>query len=706
MTNTHHDMDGDLLPIFLEEAREQIDSLDQGLVRLEREPGNVELIQGIFRAAHTLKGSSAAMGLTQMAELTHAMEDVLDRIRGGTLGVNTTVVDALLQGLDLLRTLEQAVEDGSMESCDDAGFARTVDSLHAAREGRTPGMTPAGDVVLETPGSAGNTAPLGVIPETQVALLVNFTSDCGMPGIRAFMIVNALDRFASVVRMIPSQDEIDQGKIAERLLLVVESDALEDDIINAVMGVGEVCWMRSGRGMEAAGLYLHMEYRDDNDTCMLGAPVDSSPAKPASMAALHEVATPSAATSGAHAPQQQTIRVSVETLDSIMNLVGELVLDRTRVMQLKEELRERYPNDNKLGELDSVSQHLESIVGELHEQIFQTRLLPVSQLFNRFPRMVRDLTHNLGKSVDFILEGESERVDRTVIERLVDPLTHILRNSVDHGMETPEVREARGKPHTGRVVLSARRQEDNVLIAVQDDGPGIDADRLRAKALERGLITPAQAENMTRQDIFGLIFVSGFSTAAVVSDVSGRGVGMDVVKRNVEGLGGSIVVDSELGQGTTVTLKIPLTLAIVRALIVRVGEVAMALPLSQVEETLSLDRQLVHLVRDGALISWRDQVVPLVPLHGAFPGCGEHAESDTYNVVAVRSEGRILCLAVDAIIGHQEIVVKPLGAFLGEVPGMAGATILGNGRVALIVDLASLSARGLLAQAAESLRAA
>ncbi|MHB9130777.1 MAG: chemotaxis protein CheA [Armatimonadota bacterium] len=670
--------DSELFNVFLEEAREQIDVLDRGLVRLEREQDNTELIQGIFRAAHTLKGSSATMGLRQMANLTHAMEDVLDKVREHALTVTADVGDMLLQGLDLLRGMQHAVEEGRGETLTgNEPIPIAVELRALATNGGKP--TEAKE--------AEQGVSLQALPTEQVALLVNFAEDCQMPGIRAFLVLRQLEQLGTLCFCSPSREEIDQNAISNRLLLTVETECSEEQLRQAAMQVAEVEWVRVARGTAAAGMRIDMPSREE---LTQEEQIDGSVGE--------RRTTQTQPTNGIQ--PQQSVRVSVETLDRIMNLVGELVLDRTRVAQLKEELPEEQRNEDFIHDLDTVSQHLGTIVEELHEQVMRARMLPVSQLFSRFPRMVRDISRKLGKEVEFQVDGEDELLDRSVIEKLVDPLTHLLRNAVDHGLESPDEREDIGKPRCGTIQLTARRREEHVLIEVSDDGPGLDANRLKEKAVAAGVISAAQAQAMNEQEAYSLIFASGFSTAKQVTDVSGRGVGMDVVKKNIDSVNGSIQIDSQYGFGTTMTLKIPLTLAIIRALIVRVGQVYMAVPITMVEETIVTQRRQVHSIRGRGVVRWRDIVVPVIRLCEALPGCGISSQRDALQLVAVRYESRVACLAVDDIVGHQEIVVKPLGSFLGEIPGLAGATILGSGRVALILDISKLFDSGLLQQAA------
>jgi len=685
--------DGELYAIFLEEAREQIENLDQGLVNLEREPHNHELIHGIFRAAHTLKGSSGAMGLRQMANLTHAMEDVLDCIREGKLTVTTTIADHLLQGLDLLRAMEKDLEEGRGDRLSGEEVPPIADTLRAIAHGQFAAAPPPAAPATVKPkkarkGAAAATEPvptaaapspaaspaLIALPDTQVGILVNFAEDCQMPSIRAMMVLRQLATMGQVITVTPTEAEIDRGLIGHRLLITLQTDSTEEVLRQQIRKVAEVEWARVARSVGAAGMHLDMPARED----------------------LRKEDNPDDKRVGGAIQTQQTVRVNVDVLDRIMNLVGELVLDRTRVAQLKNELPEQHQNEDFIRDLDAVSQHLGSIVEELHEQIMLARMLPVSQLFNRFPRMVRDISRQLNKEVNFIIEGENEFLDRSIIEKLVDPLTHILRNAVDHGLESPAERTAMEKNPCGIVRLSAQRKEEHISIEVSDDGPGINVERLKEKAIATGLLNQERALTMTDQDAYSLIFASGLSTAKQVSDVSGRGVGMDVVKRNIDAINGSIGIESTPGIGTKMTIKIPLTLAIVRALIVRVGQVSMAIPLSHIEESLESSGTQLHSVRGYSVLQWRNTVVPIIHLADALPGCGEGQSRE--QLVIVRYENRVVGLAVDEIIGHQEIVVKPLGNYLGEVPGLAGATILGNGRVALILDIGKLFESGFLQQ--------
>jgi two-component system chemotaxis sensor kinase CheA len=497
-----------------------------------------------------------------------------------------------------------------------------------------------------------------------------------MPSIRAYMAIREMEKLGEIQKTVPAREQIDAGVVGHRLLMAVTSECPEEIIRQKLTSISEIEWVRIAHGKAGSSFTLDMPARHKKDQ-------------------QEEVAESNQVGVGV-VQQQQTVRVNVDILDNIMNLVGELVLSRTRMVQIKDDLGEAHPTDERLLDLDIVTQQLGSVVSELHAQVLQARMLPVSSLFNRYPRMIRDICRTMNKEVDFQITGENELLDRSVIEKLVDPLTHLLRNAVDHGMEMPDEREAMGKPRTGVVKLSAQRQEESVLIHISDDGPGINAEKLKEKAIAAGIVSQERAATMSQNETFSLIFASGLSTAKAVSDVSGRGVGMDVVKRNIDAINGIVMVESDQGIGTNMTLKIPLTLAILRALVVKVGQTYMAVPLSTIEETLNIKKDAVNTIRGMAMMRWREHVVPVIHLIEIMPGCGKPDELSSYPMIVVRHSDKIAALCVDGIVGHQEIVVKPLGAFVGEIPGVGGSTILGNGKVALIVDIGSLFESGLL----------
>jgi two-component system chemotaxis sensor kinase CheA len=383
----------------------------------------------------------------------------------------------------------------------------------------------------------------------------------------------------------------------------------------------------------------------------------------------------------------QTIRVDVEHLDSIMNLVGELVIDHTRIVQVGNLLRDRYSSDETIDDLERISNHFSRIIGELQESVMKTRMLPVERLFNRFPRMVRDLARTLNKEVNLLLEGKETELDRTVIEEISDPLIHLIRNAIDHGIEEVKVRKKLGKSLKGTIKIRASHQENQVVLTIEDDGAGINAEKVKESAIRKQLITAQDAEMMSEQELIQLIFLPGFSTAASVSDISGRGVGMDIVRNHIEKLNGLIDVDTRLGEGTKFTIKLPLTLAILRGLLIKLQETTYALPMNSVIEIVRISRKEIHSVKGQAVVKIREKILPLIGLHDLFKMSSGNRNTKHVFIVVVGLAEKRLGLVVDELIGSQEIVVKSIGSYIGQVEGVSGATILGDGSVALILDV-------------------
>lgn len=655
----------DLLGLFLEEAEEQLLKLDDGFLQLENDPTNIELLKEVFRAAHTLKGSSATMGLTEIADLTHAMENLLDLLRGGALPVTGEGIDLLLEGTDVLRTLVGQVSRGERMNAD-------ADHLLAGLEA----ICSCESVEAAIPAKTHNHASPVNVPWKGMALKLKISDSCLMPPVRAFMIYHALTGLGKVVSASPSQDEIDDLQAGQTIEMVFEpnEDAGESGVLDAIAGLAEV---------RLTG------YESVSD--------DAAPPAVSASEGLGQVSMPESAESMARAIQ--TVRVSVDRLDTLMNLVAELVIDRTRMNQIGGELSLKYGSDELCRSLAETEAHIGRVVSELQEHIMKVRLLPVEQVFNRFPRMVRDLSHKAGKDIEFVLEGQETELDRSILEDIVDPLTHLLRNAVDHGIETPEERRAAGKPAKARIVLAASQEENRIIIEVRDDGRGISFERVKAAAVKKGAVSQKLVSLMTDEEALQLIFASGVSTAEKVTDLSGRGVGMDVVRNNIQSLSGNVEVHTELGKGTAFRVNLPLTLAIIQALAVGVEDRVYCVPLSAVVETFRCRADEMHLIGGRPAINFRGSILHLVRLGGLF-ACGENGQageqwgddSGWITFVVVHAGGLRIGLVVDRLIGEQEVVIKPLGAFFGDIDGVAGATILGDGRVALIVDVGSIGA--------------
>ena len=668
------------LDVFLDEGHEQLALLESSVLEMERGNHTPEMLQVLFRAAHTLKGSSRAMGFLAIGDLTHEMENILDDLRLDRITVTTPIVNALLECLDMLTRMVEAVSAEGTDAEAGRGAPDLVARLNALRSG--PPLKEEGAASGEPAESAEAPFPLSDHVRESVAaaqdagltpyrITVTLAAECLMKSVRAWMVLGALEPLGSVLAAQPDEDALEAEEFGHTFTLLFVGEAAREAVEAALVGISEV------------------ETVTVEPWSASPAPVLDLPAISDEPPAPKEKAVPAPA-------QSQTIRVEVSRLDSLLNLVGELVIERAQIRRIGADLTRRYPRDEETQHLLEATHHLGRITAELQDQIMKARMLPVDGVFQRMPRMVRDLAQKTGKEVDLRLSGGETELDRTVLEALGDPLIHLLRNSVDHGIETPDEREAAGKPAVGVVTLSARHEENHIVLDITDDGKGIDPKRLREAAVAKGLLSEPAAQAMTDRDAIGLIFASGFSTAKALSDISGRGVGMDIVKSNLEKLGGRVLVESVVGQGSRFTIHLPLTLAIVRAILVEAGGGTYVLPLGSVVEMLRLGTGAGDVTRQTlggqAVFSLRGRTIPLASLSDLLCGdpCAtwpDRIGAQDFVVVVGLGESQV-GLCVDALVGEQEVVIKSLGTMLGDVPGLAGATILGDGRVALIVDVA------------------
>ncbi len=645
----------DLIEVFFEEADEQLQHLDEGFMALERNPEDAGLVNEIFRAAHTLKGSSATMGFQQIAELTHTMENLLDMIRSGQQTVTPEGVDALLRGVDVVRQLVEKARSGSGEEVE---TAEVVEALKSVSGAGSAGSSTAAEASAPPQASAP-------IPDGCLRIEGRVAPECMMPSVRGFMVFNTLSGRGTVRSCTPGQDNLDDLQPGGVLSIDFEPSVTKEEIRAEL---GTIC---------------------EIDIVVIDPTEKSAEAPPKAAVCTDTAGKGEAATPG-HA--MQTVRVGVDRLDTLMNLVGELVIDRTRIGQIEASLSAKYRGEVLVSGLNEASLHLGRMINELQEQIMRIRMLPVDQVFNRFPRMVRDLSQKAGKKVNFVISGQETELDRSILEDIVDPITHLLRNSIDHGLESPEQRKQAGKPDEGTVQLVARQEENRIVIEVEDDGRGIDAQSVKRAAVKKGALTAEAAEKMSEKDALQLIFGSGVSTAEKVTDVSGRGVGMDVVRSNIEKLSGAIEVHTELGVGTRISLHLPLTLAIVQAMLTSVGNRVFAIPLTSVVETSRCNKSDISTIEGHPVLQFRGIVLPIVHLARVFPS--RHAAKDDLaditTLVVVKSNGQQIGVVVDALIGEQEVVIKSLGSFFGQVPGVSGAAQMGDGGIALIVDAPGL----------------
>lgn len=672
--------------IFLDESREHLQALNDNILALEAEPHNEAVLDEIFRSAHTLKGMSATMGFNIMAELTHEMENILDLLRKNKLDATGDIVDLLFRCVDTLEKLIDNVASGGEEQQDIAPLTAALrqaaqgGSAPAQKEPVAPGgpaATPSADPG-DKPPAAGLTAAALAMTDTEQMLVqkaagegrhawafaVRLQKDCVMKAARAYMVMKAMDELGDVIKTVPTVDELEKENFADQFTLVVLTTRPWEDVQRRIMAISEIA---------------AVEQMPLATTQLATAPADgdsAAAARPASDG--HD---------GGNGHEHklkisQSVRVDIEKLDTLLNLVGELVINKTRLEQIG--------RAHAMTDLTETIEQLDRISTDLQAVVMKVRMVPVSQVFNRFPRMVRDLSHELGKEINLVIEGEETELDRTVIDEIGDPLVHLLRNAVDHGVETPDDRRRAGKDPIGEVRLIARHEGNNVIILVEDDGAGIDPAVIRRQAVKKNVVTAAEAEKMDDSEIIKIIFLPGFSTATTVSDISGRGVGMDAVKTKIESLGGTVDIFTKSGAGTRFKIKLPLTLAIIQALLVGVGEEIYAIPLGGIDSTIKITAADIKTIQRQEAVLLRGRVIPLVRLGQVLhtPAVGRSPEE--HFVVIVNIGDRQAGLMVDDLIGQQEIVIKSLGKLLAGIKTIAGATILGNGRVALILDVAAL----------------
>ena len=628
----------EIMEDFLIEAFELIEQIDHDLVELEANPEDLELLNRIFRVAHTVKGSSSFLNFDVLTELTHHMEDVLNKARKGELKITPDIMDVVLESVDMMKGLLESIRDNGSDSAAGIDIKNICVRLTQISEGEAP--------------SAAAEAPAAPSPEP----------------------VKEPEPVTPAVEAAPEVSDAELSKLSdseveaeiERLLKVRKA---EDQARRASKGIAP---------------------KSPEEIAPAASAAPAPAPKPAPSRERDADKKVPAASSSSAVAQEQTIRVEVKRLDHLMNLIGELVLGKNRLLKIYDDVEERYEGEKFLEELNQVVSSLSLVTTDIQLAVMKTRMLPIAKVFNKFPRMIRDLSRDLGKQIDLEISGEETELDKSIVEEIGDPLVHIIRNSCDHGIEDPETRKAMGKPEKGLVQLKAYNEGNHIVVEIVDDGKGLDADMLKSKSIEKGIITEREADAMSEKEAFGLIFRPGFSTAAKVTNVSGRGVGMDVVKTNIEKLNGIIDIESEVGKGTVMKLKIPLTLAIIQSLLVGTQEEFYAIPLASVLETVRVPIDDIYTIDGKNVLRLRDEVLSLVRLSDVFGvekvfDGGDH----TYVVIIGVAEAK-LGIIVDTLVGQEEIVIKSMGDYLQNIPGIAGATIRGDGRVTLIIDVGAM----------------
>ncbi len=668
---------GDYKEIFLTEAREYLSNLNNSLVMLEKDPSQTEAIREIFRAAHTLKGMSATMGYDPMVRLTHQMEAVMEPIRSGTQNLSTRMVDILFVCLDLLSKWVDVL--ANQDFIEEEGLQSALQLLASVGKDVTPSEVSSPSTTESSTASSMYLAfsenEREVLSQAKMngfsilRVAVELSPDCVFKEVRAFMVLKNVNELGEIVKSIPAPEEIEKGQFSKGFVLVVVTDSTDEKLQEAVASVTEV----SNAQVES------LKLEDMSSPQAAGQP--STPSQ--------GMGSPKAS-APALVPDERTfalptIRVHTSKLDKLMALVQELVISKIRFEQVA--------NTKALKELSDPLSQLHHITDELQDEITKVRLMPVKQIFDRFPRMVRDLARNLNKQVDLEMDGAEVELDRTILEEMSEPLVHLLRNAVDHGIEEPEARAREGKEPYGIIRLQAKRERSHVVISITDDGRGIDPEIVRQKAIAKGMVSAEDAAKLTDEEVVRMVSLPGFSTVDTATEISGRGVGVDVAKTKVEAVGGVFRIQSKKGQGTTFILRFPLTLAIIKALLVRCNEEIFAIPVVNITETVDVSPSEKRQIQQQEAVILREDVIPLYPLQELLelPDLSKPRDDSGLETVLIAEVGDSrVALRVDEVIGQQEIAIKPLDRLLKGIRGFSGATILGSGKISLILDVNSL----------------
>ncbi|MVO99138.1 chemotaxis protein CheW [Paenibacillus lutrae] len=685
------------LSMFIDESKEHLQALNDNMLSLENSPDDIDIVHNIFRSAHTLKGMSATMGFEDLASLTHEMENVLDLVRNHKLKMDSFIFDSLFQSLDALESMVEDIVQGGTGKADVTHIVVSLkaivsgDYLKAAQpSAAAQGTSAQGDSAIALDQFQQSVLQQSIEAGLQVFYVeVTVREDCVLKAVRAYMVFEILERCGEVVKATPSVQDIEQEKFDRSFSVYYIANAEKEALENEILNVSEI--------EHAQIIVLDRESLDEmtgnsaakaeiqaSEAQAAAAALYAAPAAPTSVESAAKLAGGSApskpaASQGGGQVGGRTIRVDIERLDTLMNLFSELLIDRVRLEQLASEI--------KNSALTETVEHMSRVSSDLQSIVLKLRMVPVDTVFNRFPRMIRDIAKSLDKKVDLIITGAETELDRTVIDEIGDPLVHLLRNAVDHGVETIAKRIEKGKSENGTVHLRAYHSGNNVFIEIEDNGNGINREKVLAAAVSKGIVKPELADKMTDSDIDQLLFESGFSTADKISDISGRGVGLDVVKTKIHSLGGHIHVESVPGSGSIFSIKLPLTLSIISAMLVKLGSEKYAIPLSSIVETSLVQNSQIRSVQGNRMIDYRGSMIPLLSLSSVLdvPDYSDAEEEET-EVVIIRKGEKMAALMVEEFIGQQEIVLKSLGKYLKNLFAISGATILGDGQVALILD--------------------
>ena len=685
------------LEIFLDESNEHLQTLSDQLIILEKEPDNSDTINEIFRAAHSLKGMAGTMGYKRMQNLTHDMENVFSEVRNGNMEVNSNLVDVLFQCLDALETYVDNIRETQDEGTDDNEPIIKALNAFIASEGKgnaapaakkeeapaaTASAAPADDKDMPLADFEKNAVNEALKKNLHVyKIKVSVDENCILKAARAFLVFKNLEGHGDIIKSEPSVQDIEDEKFDFDFSIIVVTEEKYDNIIALIKNVSEI---KDAAGQEITQPFPEEQTEEAKEEKKETSAV-SQTAKPAAAKPAAKKPTSTGKTSGS---VSHTVRVDIEKLDVLMNLVSELIIAKNGLVSASHVEGDEAAALNQ--SFTEQIEYLERVTTNLHESVMKVSMMPFESVFSRFPRMIRDLNKKLGKKMELYMSGEDTELDRTVIDEIGDPIMHLLRNSADHGLESAEIRKERGKSEVGSIFLDAFQEGNNVVIEVRDDGNGIDTEKVKVKAVEKGTITQEQADVMTDKEAIDLLFRPSFSTAEKVTDVSGRGVGLDVVKSKIEALGGDVEVKTKYGEGSTFSIRLPLTLAIIQALMVKLGDEKYAISLGSIETIEDIPVSDIKYVHAKEVIHLRGNVIPLIRLRDLLDVPGEPEESENITVVVVRKGDKQAGLVVDSLIGQMEIVIKSLGKYIRINKMISGATILGDGSVALIIDANTL----------------
>jgi len=660
----------DYIEVFLDESNEHLQSMNDHLLELEKNPEDLEIVNEIFRSAHTLKGMAGTMAFDDIASLTHKMENVFDKIRNQALEVSEDVIDIIFEAIESLEEMVGAIGEGEDGNKDVSHLVSHLEQLENGTSASAPEPDKGDENEIADSTLEIDQYQMTVIKQageqgyTPFQITVTLSADCLLKAARVYMVFEVVEQLGEVIKSVPAVDDLEAENFEQQFSLILLSDESAEGIKAGIHKVSEI---------------EHVDVSIFSIEKAEGEAESRKDTEAGNRSDNHDSAKPK---NKGKSASSKTIRVSSERIDYLMNLFEELVLDRGRLDDLSNKLNNH--------ELSETVEHISRVSQDMQDLILSMRMVPVEQVFNRFPRMVRGLAKDLDKKIDLEIVGAETELDRTVIDEIGDPLVHLIRNSVDHGIESPDERKRAGKPEGGKLILRAYHSGNHVFIEIEDDGGGINREKVAQKAINNGLLSIERAENLQDDDIYQLIFSSGFRTAEKVSDLSGRGVGLDAVRINIEALGGHITVESEPGQGSKFSIQLPLTLSILSSLLVNVQNETYGIPLSSVTETVLLEEKDVMYSHRQKVMDFRGKVVPLVSLQDVFDvpdnEITDEQEQPYESVVIVKKGERMTGLIVDSFIGKKEVVLKSLGNYLKDVFAISGATILGNGQVALIID--------------------